>query len=242
MPAMPRQRRQRRQTDEAPATSGLRLLSQPKIKNDHHDDLAFEREEYTESNKSKDKNERIRKLVHQLLIELGDDPDREGLRRTPKRVDRALRFLTSGNQQSIKEILNDALFEEKYSEMVIVKDIDFYSLCEHHLLPFYGKCHVAYIPNGKVVGLSKIPRLVDMFARRLQLQERMTTQIAKAIMKALQPDGVAVVSEARHLCMMMRGVQKQNTVVTNSALLGIFHDDRACREEFMQLIGHRQMG
>jgi GTP cyclohydrolase I len=181
-------------------------------------------------------------LVHQILIELGEDPEREGLRRTPKRVDRALRFLTAGYQQDIEKILNGAMFEEKYSEMVIVKDIDFYSLCEHHLLPFYGKCHVAYIPNGKVVGLSKIPRIVDVFARRLQLQERLTTQIAKALMKALQPEGVAVVTEARHLCMMMRGVQKQNTVVTNSALLGIFHNDRACREEFMQLIGHRQMG
>jgi GTP cyclohydrolase I len=202
----------------------------------------MEREEYSNSTIVGNKNGRIKDLVRQLLIELGDDPQREGLRRTPKRVDRALRYLTSGYQQKIDEILNNALFKEKYNEMVIVKDIDFYSLCEHHLLPFYGKCHVAYIPNGKVVGLSKIPRLVDMFARRLQLQERMTTQIAKAIMKALQPAGVAVVSEARHLCMMMRGVQKQNTVVTNSALLGIFHDDRACREEFMQLIGHRQMG
>ncbi|MCI0694495.1 GTP cyclohydrolase I FolE [candidate division KSB1 bacterium] len=187
-------------------------------------------------------NKRIRGLVRQILIELGEDPEREGLLRTPKRVDRALHFLTAGYHQKIDEILNGALFEEKYNEMVIVKDIDFYSLCEHHLLPFYGKCHVAYIPNGKVVGLSKIPRIVDAFARRLQLQERLTTQIAKAIMKALQPEGVAVVTEARHLCMMMRGVQKQNTVVTNSALLGIFHDDRACREEFMQLIGHRQMG
>jgi len=239
MPAMSRQRRQRRQTDETSASGELRLLSQPEIKSDHHD-LSLARDGNTKSDH--DKNGRIKTLVRQLLIELGDDPQREGLRRTPKRVDRALRYLTSGHQQSIKEILNGALFEEKYSEMVIVKDIDFYSLCEHHLLPFYGKCHVAYIPNGKVVGLSKIPRLVDMFARRLQLQERMTTQIANALMKALNPDGVAVVSEARHLCMMMRGVQKQNTVVTNSALLGIFHDDRACREEFMQLIGHRQMG
>jgi GTP cyclohydrolase I len=187
-------------------------------------------------------NKRVRELVRQILTELGEDPEREGLQRTPKRVDRALHFLTAGYHQDIDELLNGALFEEKYNEMVIVKDIDFYSLCEHHLLPFYGKCHVAYIPNGKVVGLSKIPRIVDVFARRLQLQERLTTQIAKAIMKALQPEGVAVVTEARHLCMMMRGVQKQNTVVTNSALLGIFHDDRACREEFMQLIGHRQMG
>jgi GTP cyclohydrolase I len=216
-------------------------LSREAIETDHQKELA-KRDSRAVSDKSEERNERVKDLVRQLLLELGEDPKREGLRRTPKRVERALRFLTSGHHHKLEEILNGALFEEKYNEMVIVKDIDFYSLCEHHLLPFYGKCHVAYIPNGKVVGLSKIPRVVDMFARRLQLQERMTTQIAKALMKALKPDGVAVVTEARHLCMMMRGVQKQNTVVTNSALLGIFHDDRACREEFMQLIGHRQMG
>jgi len=241
MSKLPRQHRRRRKTDETSAAGELRVLPREEIENDHYDGfMAPEISDHDE--KSEPENGRIKDLVQQLLIELGDDPKREGLRRTPKRVDRALRFLTSGYQESIKKILNGALFEEKYNEMVIVKDIDFYSLCEHHLLPFYGKCHVAYIPNGKVVGLSKIPRLVDMFARRLQLQERMTTQIAQAIMKALDPDGVAVVTEARHLCMMMRGVQKQNTVVTNSALLGVFHEDRACREEFMQLIGHRQMG
>jgi GTP cyclohydrolase I len=219
----------------------LQLLSRQKVKNDHPDALAASNDHKLPT-PLHGENKRVREFVRQILIELGEDPEREGLLRTPKRVDRALHFLTAGYHQDIGQILNGALFEEKYNEMVIVKDIDFYSLCEHHLLPFYGKCHVAYIPNGKVVGLSKIPRIVDVFARRLQLQERLTTQIAKAIMKALKPDGVAVVTEARHLCMMMRGVQKQNTVVTNSALLGVFHDDRACRDEFMQLIGHRQMG
>lgn len=176
------------------------------------------------------------------MHEIGEDPKREGLLRTPTRVTKAWEFLTSGYHADLKQILNGALFEEQYNEMVIVKDIDFYSLCEHHLLPFYGKCHVAYVPNGRVVGLSKIPRMVDVFARRLQVQERMTNQIAKTLMDVLQPAGVAVVTEARHLCMLMRGVQKQNTVVTNSAVLGLFHEDRACRDEFMQLIGHRQMG
>lgn len=180
-------------------------------------------------------------LVHELLEQLGEDPNRQGLVRTPKRVADAYAFLTTGYHSDVQAILNNALFDEQYNEMVIVKDIDFYSLCEHHLLPFYGRCHVAYIPQGRVVGLSKIPRIVEVFARRLQVQERMTNEIAKTLMDVLRPAGVAVVTEARHLCMMMRGIQKQNTVVTNSALLGIFHDDRACREEFMQLIGHRQM-
>ncbi len=240
MSKLPRQRRHRRPANETPAASELQLLSRQEIKTDHFDAAA--RDGHKDGKHVAGENKRMRGLVRQILIELGEDPEREGLLRTPKRVERALHFLTAGYQQDIAEILNGAMFEEKYNEMVIVKDVDFYSLCEHHLLPFYGKCHVAYIPNGKVVGLSKIPRIVDMFARRLQLQERLTTQIAKALMKALKPDGVAVVTEARHLCMMMRGVQKQNTVVTNSALLGVFHDDRACREEFMQLIGHRQMG
>jgi GTP cyclohydrolase I len=219
----------------------LQLLSRKKITRNHQDKLA-KWDGHTDVPRLLGENERVKELVRQLLIELGEDPKREGLRRTPKRVDLALRFLTAGYHQDIDQILNGALFKEKYNEMVIVKDIDFYSLCEHHLLPFYGKCHVAYIPNGWVVGLSKIPRIVDVFARRLQLQERMTTQIAQTLMEVLKPAGVAVVTEARHLCMMMRGVQKQNTVVTNSAVLGVFHDDRACREEFMQLIGHRQMG
>jgi GTP cyclohydrolase I len=187
-------------------------------------------------------NPRFQNLIRQLIGEIGENVKREGLVRTPARVAKAWEFLTSGYHSDVMKILNGALFEEQYNEMVIVKDIDFYSLCEHHLLPFYGKCHVAYVPNGRVVGLSKIPRIVDVFARRLQVQERMTNQIAKTLMEVLQPAGVAVVTEARHLCMMMRGVQKQNTVVTNSAVLGIFHEDRACRDEFMQLIGHRQMG
>jgi len=241
MSTLSRQQRKRRPANETSTARELRLLSSQTVGGDHRDALNA-REVDVESAKSEGKNGRIKNLVRELLIELGEDPKREGLRRTPKRVERALHFLTAGYQQDVKKILNNALFEESYNEMVIVKDIDFYSLCEHHLLPFYGKCHVAYIPDGKVVGLSKIPRLVDMYARRLQLQERLTTQIAKTLMKALKPAGVAVVTEARHLCMMMRGVQKQNTVVTNSAVLGVFHDDRACREEFMQLIGHRQMG
>jgi GTP cyclohydrolase I len=178
----------------------------------------------------------MQELFVELIKALGEDPNRDGLKRTPRRMEQSLQFLTSGYQADLKKIINGALFDVKYNEMVIVKDIDFYSLCEHHLLPFYGKCHVAYIPNGRVVGLSKIPRMVDAFARRLQVQERMTTQIAETLMDILNPQGVAVVSEARHLCMMMRGVQKQNTVVTTSAVFGVFHDDRATREEFMQLI------
>jgi len=178
----------------------------------------------------------MEELFKELIKALGEDPNRDGLKRTPKRMEQSMRFLTGGYQADLKKIINGALFDVKYNEMVIVKDIDFYSLCEHHLLPFYGKCHVAYIPNGRVVGLSKIPRMVDAFARRLQVQERMTTQIAETLMDILNPQGVAVVSEARHLCMMMRGVQKQNTVVTTSAVLGVFHEDRATREEFMQLI------
>jgi GTP cyclohydrolase I len=237
MPTLPRQQRKRRPAHETSTARELRLLSSQTVADNHRDAL-----DEREAVKIEEKNGRIKNLVREILIELGEDPKREGLRRTPKRAERALHFLTAGYQQDVKKILNSAVFDESYNEMVIVKDIDFYSLCEHHLLPFYGKCHVAYIPNGKVVGLSKIPRLVDMYARRLQLQERLTTQIAKALMKALKPEGVAVVTEARHLCMMMRGVQKQNTVVTNSAVLGVFHDDRACREEFMQLIGHRQRG
>lgn len=182
------------------------------------------------------RKDNMEKLFTEVIHALGEDTNREGLQKTPKRIAQSLRFMTSGYYADLNKILNGALFEVKYQEMVIVKDIDFYSLCEHHLLPFYGKCHVAYIPNGRVVGLSKIPRIVDVFARRLQVQERMTTQIAETLMQILNPQGVAVVSEARHLCMMMRGVQKQNTVVTTSAVFGAFHDDRATREEFMQLI------
>jgi len=178
----------------------------------------------------------MQELIKQLLYKIGEDPEREGLLKTPGRVERSLQFLTSGYKEDVCKIINDALFNERYDEMVIVKDIEVYSLCEHHLLPFYGKCHVAYMPNGKVVGLSKIPRVVDAFAKRLQVQERLTNQIANILMQCLNPQGVGVVIEARHLCMMMRGVQKQNTVVTTSALLGVFRDNQSTRDEFMHLI------
>jgi len=178
-------------------------------------------------------------LIRQLLSELGEDPDREGLVRTPQRVDKALRFLTSGYGADIDAIVNDALFTVDYSEMVIVKDIDFYSLCEHHLLPFFGKCHVAYIPRRKVIGLSKIPRLVDVFARRLQIQERMTNQIAQTILEKTDPLGVAVVCEGTHLCMSMRGVEKQNSFAMTSAMLGMFRDNERTRMEFLELIKRR---
>jgi len=175
-------------------------------------------------------------LIRQLLAELGEDPSREGLVNTPKRVEKALRFLTGGYDANVQNILNGALFTVDYSEMVIVKDIDFYSLCEHHLLPFFGKCHVAYIPTTKVIGLSKIPRLVDVFSRRLQVQERLTNQIADTIKDAVNPMGVAVVMEATHLCMSMRGVEKQNSFCVTSAMLGIFRDNARTRMEFLELI------
>ena len=178
-------------------------------------------------------------LIRLLLAELGEDPGREGLVRTPHRVEEALKFLTSGYGADIDDILNDALFTVDYSEMVIVKDIDFYSLCEHHLLPFFGKCHVAYIPRRHVIGLSKIPRLVDVFARRLQIQERMTNQIAQALLDKIDPLGVAVVCEATHLCMSMRGVEKQNSFALTSAMLGSFRDDARTRTEFLELIRHQ---
>jgi GTP cyclohydrolase IA len=178
-------------------------------------------------------------LIRQLLVGMGEDPGREGLVRTPRRVEQALRFLTSGYAADIDEVLNDALFTVDYSEMVIVKDIDFYSLCEHHLLPFFGKCHVAYIPRTQVIGLSKIPRLVDVFARRLQIQERMTNQIAETIREKIDPLGVAVVCEGTHLCMSMRGVQKQNSFAVTSAMLGVFRDNARTRMEFLELIRHR---
>jgi GTP cyclohydrolase I len=181
-------------------------------------------------------NEKMQDLIERLLIELGEDPTREGLVKTPKRVDKALRFLTSGYSADIDEMLNGALFSVDYSEMVIVRDIDFYSMCEHHLLPFFGKCHVAYIPNGKVIGLSKIPRLVDIFARRLQLQERLTNQIAHTILDKIQPLGVAVVCEGTHLCMAMRGVEKQNSYTITSAMLGAFRDQQRTRMEFLELL------
>jgi len=182
---------------------------------------------------------RLETLVHETLTIVGEDPEREGLLRTPHRVARAYQFLTQGYQMDIEAVLNKAIFEERYDEMVVVKDIDFFSLCEHHMLPFYGKAHVAYIPNGKIVGLSKLPRIVDVFARRLQVQERMTQQIAETIQKYLQPQGVAVVTEAHHMCMMMRGVQKQNSVTTASAMLGVFKNQIETRNEFMTLIASR---
>ncbi|MEE2609799.1 MAG: GTP cyclohydrolase I FolE [Acidobacteriota bacterium] len=181
----------------------------------------------------------MRNLVRALLAELGEDPMRDGLTRTPERVERALKFLTSGYESDVKTVLNGALFDVDYSEMVIVKDIDFYSLCEHHLLPFFGKCHVAYVPRDKVIGLSKIPRLVEVFSRRLQVQERLTNQIAETIRVTLKPLGVAVVLEATHLCMSMRGVQKQNSTAVTSAMLGVLRDDARTRMEFLELIRHR---
>ena len=175
-------------------------------------------------------------VVRRLLTELGEDPDREGLVRTPNRVEKALRFLTSGYSANIDEVLNDALFTVDYNEMVIVKDIDFYSLCEHHLLPFFGKCHIAYIPANRVIGLSKIPRLVDVFSRRLQIQERLTNQIADTIREKISPLGVAVVIEATHLCMSMRGVEKQNSFAVTSAMVGAFRSNARTRMEFLELI------
>ncbi len=181
-------------------------------------------------------NRRMQDLVRNLLAALGEDPDREGLVNTPTRVEKALKFLTSGYAADIDQVLNNALFTVEYSEMVIVKDIDFYSLCEHHLLPFFGKCHVAYLPSDKVIGLSKIPRLVDVFSRRLQVQERLTSQIAETIKEKIAPLGVAVVVEATHLCMSMRGVEKQNSFAVTSSMLGTFRSDARTRMEFLELI------
>jgi len=178
----------------------------------------------------------MQEYIKGILKGLGEDPQREGLMKTPMRVEKSLKFLTSGYKKDITEILNGALFEEKYDEMIISKDIDIFSLCEHHLLPFFGKCHIAYIPNGKIIGLSKIPRIVEVFSRRLQVQERLTTQIANSLYEILKPQGVGVVIEARHLCMIMRGVEKLNTVITTSSLLGCFKDDVNTRSEFMNLI------
>lgn len=174
--------------------------------------------------------------MRKILEALGEDPSRDGLRRTPERFEKALRFLTSGYQQDPEKLLNGAMFTVCYDQMVLVKDIEFYSLCEHHLLPFFGKCHVAYIPDKKVVGLSKIPRLVNMFARRLQIQERLTNQIANAIQQKINPLGVGVVVEGRHLCMVMRGVEKQHSETVTSAMLGSFKDNPKTREEFLALI------
>ena len=175
--------------------------------------------------------------IRSILENVGEDPHREGLVKTPHRVAKAYKFLTKGYNENVEQILNGAIFKEHYDEMVIVKDIDFFSLCEHHMLPFYGKCHVAYIPDGKIVGLSKLPRVVEMFARRLQVQERMTTEIGETINKILQPRGVAVVSEAKHLCMVMRGIEKQNSIATTSCMIGLFKSNEKTRQEFLKLIG-----
>jgi GTP cyclohydrolase IA len=181
-------------------------------------------------------------LVKELLSGLGEDPEREGLVRTPERVAEALRFLTSGYHVDVQKIINNALYEVKYDEMVVVKDIEFFSLCEHHLLPFFGKIHVAYLPRNRVLGLSKIPRIVDAFARRLQIQERLTQQIAQTIQQAADPVGVGVICEARHFCMMMRGVEKQHSGAMTSAMLGGFRDKKKTRDEFLALVNHKSNG
>jgi GTP cyclohydrolase IA len=183
----------------------------------------------------------LEELSREMLLRLGEDAEREGLVRTPERMAKALAYLTKGYSENPQQILQDALFTENYDEMVIVKDIEMFSLCEHHILPFFGKVHVAYIPNGKVIGLSKIPRLVDVFARRLQVQERLTTQIAECIQEAIQPQGVGVVVEARHLCMMMRGVEKQHSATVTSSMVGSFRTCQETREEFLALIRSRVM-
>ena len=188
----------------------------------------------TDNNKNK-----IESLVGELLTQIGEDPNREGLLKTPSRVAKSWDFLSSGYRQDINSIINDAIFYEDYDEMVTIRDIDFFSLCEHHLLPFFGKAHVAYIPNGKVVGLSKIPRIVEMFGRRLQLQERMTQNIAETLNDVLEPKGVAVVLEAKHMCMQMRGVEKQTTRMITSSMLGHFREDSRSRSEFLSLVGFR---
>ena len=175
-------------------------------------------------------------IMRQMLVALGEDPERDGLQETPRRFAQSMRYLTSGYGTRIDDILNDALYEVSYDEMVIVKDIEVFSLCEHHLLPFFGKCHVAYVPDRKVIGLSKIPRIVDVFARRFQIQERLTQQIADTIQEKIHPQGVGVVIEARHLCMMMRGVEKQHSQAVTSAMLGAFRDQQQTREEFLSLV------
>jgi GTP cyclohydrolase IA len=183
--------------------------------------------------------QKIELLVRQLLVELGEDPEREGLLKTPQRVAKALAFLTHGYRSDPQEVINQALFTQTTSGMVIVKDIELYSLCEHHILPFFGRCHIGYIPNGRVFGVSKLARLVDVYARRLQLQERLTDQVSQAIMESIDAKGVGVMIEARHLCMMMRGVEKQNSIMLTSSVLGVFRDHLATREEFLSLVGRR---
>ena len=181
-------------------------------------------------------------LVREMIVRLGEDPGREGLALTPSRVHKAMQYLTKGYQEDPETLLRDALFTVSYDEMVIVKDIEMFSLCEHHMLPFFGKVHVAYIPNGKVIGLSKIPRLIEVFARRLQIQERLTTQIAETIQKTIEPQGVGVVIEARHLCMMMRGIEKQHSSAVTSSMLGCFREEEQTRQEFLSLLRQRTNG
>jgi len=181
----------------------------------------------------------LESLVHEVLEQIGEDPDRDGLKKTPARVARALRYLTKGYQEDPETIINGAIFAEEHQEMVICRDIDFFSLCEHHMLPFFGKAHVAYIPNGRVVGLSKLARLVELYSRRLQVQERLNRQIAETLFDVLQPAGVGVVIEATHLCMVMRGVEKQNSITVTSSMLGVFRDNLSTREEFIHLIRKR---
>jgi GTP cyclohydrolase I len=183
--------------------------------------------------------ESIASLMNKILLKIGEDTDREGLVRTPDRAEKALRFLTSGYETDVQSIINGALFHEKCDEMVVVKDIEFFSMCEHHLLPFFGKMHVAYLPKDKLIGLSKIPRVVDMFARRLQLQERLTQQVAESLQEVLEPRGVGVICEARHFCMMMRGVEKQQSGTVTSAMLGAFRKRKDTRDEFLSLVSHK---
>lgn len=203
----------------------------------HNSDLDIGERFTRESNRLPERDlDRIANAYRELLQAIGEDVDREGLQRTPDRAARALEFLAQGYRQNLDEIINGAVFESNASEIILVKDIELYSLCEHHLLPFIGRAHVAYLPNGKVIGLSKVARIVDVFARRLQIQENLTTQIAESLMNCLQPSGVAVVVEAKHLCMMMRGVEKQNSVMKTSCLLGTFKDDARTRSEFLSLL------
>ena len=191
---------------------------------------------------SKVEEQPVAPLIRDLLGRLGEDPQRDGLVRTPERVGEALRFLTSGHRTDVRQLVNGALYEVEYDAMVVVKDIEFFSLCEHHMLPFYGKIHVAYLPRKKVIGLSKIPRLVDMFARRLQIQERLTQQLARTVQEIIDPLGVGVICEARHFCMMMRGVEKQHSGAMTSAMLGSFRDRKDTRDEFLALVNHRGTG
>ena len=200
------------------------------------DELSARRRRDAEIAAAEGEDTPLRTLVRDLLLEVGEDPGRGGLLRTPERVEKSLRWLTRGYEMSVEDAIRGAVFEEDHHNMVIVRDIEMYSLCEHHLLPFFGKVHIAYIPNGRIVGLSKLPRVVEVFARRLQVQERMTEQIAHAIMEVLAPEGVAVVVEAAHLCMMMRGVEKQNSKTITSAMKGVFMEDMATREEFLRLV------